>query len=124
MNLKDIVNGKVQTRSGDKVRIYEVLSDENKSCARDVIHGAVYYGGQWHIMAWREGGASMLDMDSCHDLVLIKPPSRWINVYEPSHRSYGLNYSHSSREDADRNQDRSGTRTRIACIEFREGDGV
>ena len=122
MNLKDIINRKVQTRSGDKVRIYAVLDDKNES-GKDVIHGVVYYGGQWHIMAWREGGASMLDMDSCHDLVLIKPPSRWINVYEP-YLNYSCTHMHASREDADRNKVYSGTRTRIACVEFKEGDGL
>jgi len=121
MNLKEIINGKVQTRSGDKVRIYSI-NNEPERYSNEFIHGAVYYGGQWHLMGWGEDGRFM-KTDSVHDLVLIRPPSRWINVYEP-YLNYNCSYMHSSRETADNNQVRSCKRTRIACIEFKEGDGL
>ena len=55
------------------------------------------------------------------DVLLIEvKPSKWVNIYEK-----GYSAIHYSRASADEwAEPQNSSRTRIACIEFKDGDGI
>lgn len=104
---------KYKTRSGYEVDLWTV---DAKSSPRYKVRGEINMQGEWHFGSWNIEGSAL---DSCTpdgmDLVEVKP-TRWVNVYVGDGcRSYP------SRETADA---AAANYTRIACLEFEEGDGL
>jgi hypothetical protein len=104
-----------RTRDGREVRIYAI--DGNGLYP---VHGVFSVDGVWRVRQWTESGKFGLMDEHKWDLIEV-PPERWLNVWDSS-------VAFGSREEADRNgsvtaECLTGVR-RIACLKFREGDGL
>jgi len=94
--------GEYTTLSGLRATVYEVAGDR-------LIGALTFANGERGAYMWDlNGGNSGISARN------LRPPTYWINIYEgqPAHKT---------REDAD-NFATPGKR--IACVEFRPGDGL
>jgi len=53
-----------KTRGGQKARIYAVDTGETA-----VIHGAIFFNGQWGLMSWCSKGSAYVNAQSHYDLI-------------------------------------------------------
>lgn len=98
---------KVTTRDGKEVRIF---TTEGRNEDHPVV-GEVFIDGEWSYECWTIEGKYSGNTNSKYHL--INPPEeKWINVYPGK--------AHATREEADE----YAVKDRIACIKFKEGEGL
>lgn len=105
----------VRTRDGQEV---EILRSDLK-CVEPIVSVITKRDGEQSIFRHSEGGHFFEDKsESSLDLINI-PEKFWVNVYGPSHPA-SINSTYRSRAEA---EDMAAP-SRIACLEFTEGDGL
>lgn len=95
-----------QTRDGNKVVLWPRLRQGH----RNPVVGVVMVEGEEYIASWDLDGREFSGDSHC-DLVEVRP-KRYVNVYAPE--------LYETRAEADK----VACNGRVACLEFREGDGL
>jgi hypothetical protein len=79
-----------KTRGGQKARIYAVDTGETA-----VIHGAIFFNGQWGLMSWCSKGSAYVNAQSHYDLIeewtepkKTKELWLWVFYHEVDERYY------------------------------------
>ena len=108
------INKKYKTKDGKGVRIYSVSGGGEYPVHGSVKQESGFWSGFWWCTGWTDTGSLLKSTTSPADLVEVKP-TRWINVYEH------YTVIHPSKEEAD---EMALNDIRIACVEFKKGDGL